>query len=84
MSILIVRRFQRNVHTYYNSMLIITVKEHGSIDRALKALKKKVEKSGQNREIRRRKEFTKPSVKRREEVKAAKHRQSYLTSESNG
>jgi len=84
MSILTARRFQKGAHIYYKSMLIITVKEHGSIDRALKALKKKVEKSGQNRELRRRKEFTKPSVKRRDEIKAAKHKQSYLTASENG
>lgn len=59
-------------------MIIINVKEHGSIDRALKALKRKVEKTGQNREIRKRGEFVKPSVRRREEVRSAKHRQQYL------
>ena len=64
-------------------MLIINVKDHGSIDRALKALKKKVEKIGQTREIRQRREFIKPSVKRREEVKNAKHRQKYLTDSAN-
>jgi small subunit ribosomal protein S21 len=59
-------------------MLIIKVDEHGSIDRALKALKRKVEKTGQNRELRKRKEFVKPSIKRRDEIRKAKHRQSYL------
>jgi small subunit ribosomal protein S21 len=61
-------------------MLIINVSEHGSIDRALKALKRKVEKTGQNREIRRRGEFVKPSVKRRSEIKAAMYRQTYHNS----
>lgn len=64
-------------------MLIVNAKEHGSIDRALKVLKRKVEKTGQNKELRKRKEFTKPSVLRREEIKAAKHRQLYRTAEAN-
>lgn len=62
-------------------MLVINVKEFSNIDRALKALKKKVEKTGQNWELKKRREFTKPSIKRREEIKAAKHRQSYRTSQ---
>ena len=62
-------------------MLVINVKDFSNIDRALKALKKKVEKTGQNREIKSRREFTKPSVRRREEIKAAKHRQEYRTAQ---
>ena len=65
-------------------MLIVNVKEAGSIDRALKVLKRKIEKTGQFRELRDRREFTKPSVERRNEVKAAKHRQSYRTAQENG
>ncbi len=49
-------------------MLIIPVKEGESIDRALKKYKKKFERTKQMRELRSRREFTKPSVKRREEV----------------
>ena len=64
-------------------MLIVNVKEHGSIDRALKVLKRKVEKTGQAKELRKRKEFTKPSILRREEIKADKHKQMYRTSETN-
>jgi small subunit ribosomal protein S21 len=59
-------------------MIIINVKEFGTLDRALKALKKKVEKTGQTKEVRKRREFTKPSVKRRDEVKNAKHRQHWI------
>ena len=57
-------------------MLVINVKEAGSIDRAIKQLKKKVDQTRQLKELRKRREFTKPSVKRREEIKAAAHRQS--------
>ena len=75
------RRFQNCALTYCKIMLIVNAKDHGSIDRALKVLKKKVERTGQNKELRKRKEFTKPSVLRREEVKAAKHRQMYRTAD---
>ena len=84
MSILTVRRFQNCAHTYYKKMLIVNTKDHGSIDRALKVLKRKIEKTGQNKELRKRKEFTKPSILRREEIKAAKHRQMYRNADSNG
>ena len=59
-------------------MLIINVKDHGSLDRALKTLKRKFEQVGTVRELRSRKEFTKPSVKRRAEVLDAKYRQTLV------
>ena len=46
-------------------MLIIEVKEGESIDRALKRYKNKHRKTGVINELRSRKEYTKPSVKRR-------------------
>lgn len=49
-------------------MLIIDVKDGESIDRALKKYKRKFERSGVIKELRRRKHFIKPSVKRRAEV----------------
>lgn len=58
-------------------MLILNVKDHGSLDRALKVLKRKFEQTGTVRELRDRKEFKKPSVKRREEVLDAKYRQTF-------
>ncbi len=48
-------------------MIIIPVKEGESIDRALKKYKRKFEKTGVMREVRDRQQYTKPSVKRREE-----------------
>ena len=57
-------------------MLIVNVKDHGSLDRALKVLKRKFEKTGTIRELRERKEFVKKSVKRRTDVLDAKYRQS--------
>lgn len=43
-------------------MLIIPVKEGENIERALKKYKKKFDKTNQMKELRRRKEFIKPSV----------------------
>ncbi|WP_299206891.1 30S ribosomal protein S21 [Brumimicrobium sp.] len=52
-------------------MLVIPVKEGENIERALKKYKKKFEKTGRMREIRRRKEFIKPSVlMRQQRIKA--------------
>lgn len=48
-------------------MIIIPVKEGENIDRALKKYKRKYEKTGVVREIRARQQYTKPSVKKREE-----------------
>ncbi|RFC54468.1 30S ribosomal protein S21 [Brumimicrobium aurantiacum] len=53
-------------------MLVVPVKEGENIERALKKYKKKFEKTGRMREIRRRKEFIKPSVRERQtRIKAA-------------
>jgi small subunit ribosomal protein S21 len=52
-------------------MIIVPVKEGESIDRALKKLKRKFEKTGVVKELRERQKFTKPSVKRRDSVQRA-------------
>jgi len=54
-------------------MLIIPVKEGESIDRALKRFKRKFDRTKMMRQIRDRKQFTKPSVKRRQQVLKAKY-----------
>ncbi|MBS7274620.1 MAG: 30S ribosomal protein S21 [Bacteroidales bacterium] len=46
-------------------MIIVPVKEGENIERALKKFKRKFEKTGAIRELRARKNFEKPSVKRR-------------------
>jgi len=56
-------------------MLLITVKENESIDKALKRFKKKFERTGVLRELRRRSAFTKPSVARRNEGIRAVYKQ---------
>ncbi len=48
-------------------MIIVPVKEGESIDKALKKLKRKFEKTGVVRELRERQKFTKPSIIKREE-----------------
>lgn len=55
-------------------MLIIEVKDSESIDRALKKYKRKVDKTGMIKELRRRKHFTKPSIDRRAEILRAEYR----------
>ena len=53
-------------------MLIIPVKEGENIERALKKYKKKYDKTGVMKELRRRKEFVKPSILNRQgRIKAA-------------
>jgi small subunit ribosomal protein S21 len=54
-----------------SNMLIIPVKEGESIEKSLKKFKRKVEKTGLVKELRERQKFTKPSVRRREEIKKA-------------
>jgi small subunit ribosomal protein S21 len=56
-------------------MLIIDVRDSESIDKALKKYKRKYERSGVLKELRRRKSFTKPSVERRTEILKAVYKQ---------
>jgi small subunit ribosomal protein S21 len=48
-------------------MIIIPIKEGEHIDRALKKFKRKFEKTGVIKELRNRKQFSKPSVVNREQ-----------------
>lgn len=54
-------------------MLIVPIKENDTIDKALKKFKKKFEKTGVVRELRRRQGFEKPSITRRQQVRKAIH-----------
>ena len=54
-------------------MLIINIKGANSLERALKILKRKVADTKQLQNLRNRKEFEKPSVKRRSEINKAKY-----------
>ncbi|GIV34212.1 MAG: hypothetical protein KatS3mg031_1747 [Chitinophagales bacterium] len=56
-------------------MLIVDVRESESLDKALKKYKKKFEKAGILKELRRRQAYIKPSVRRRNEILRAIYRQ---------
>ena len=56
-------------------MLIIQVKEGEALEKALKKFKKKFEKTGVVKALRDRQKFTKPSVRRREEIIHAAYKQ---------
>ena len=62
-------------------MLIIPVKEGDNIDRALKRFKRKFDRTGTMRQLRKRQQFTKPSVERRQQVLKARYIQSLRDSE---
>lgn len=63
------------MHPISKNMLVVTVKENESIDKALKRFKKKFERTGVLRELRRRSAFMKPSVARRNQVIKAIYKQ---------
>jgi small subunit ribosomal protein S21 len=56
-------------------MIIVPVKEGEPIEKALKKFKKKFEKTGVIKELRERQKFTKPSVKKREQIIKAAYRE---------
>ncbi|MCX6223684.1 MAG: 30S ribosomal protein S21 [Bacteroidales bacterium] len=64
-------------------MIIIPVKEGENIERALKKFKRKFEKTGVVKELRARQAFTKPSIKRRQELLRAAYVQGLQQAEEN-
>jgi small subunit ribosomal protein S21 len=62
-------------------MLIIPVKEGENIERCLKKFKRKFDRTGTMRQLRARKQFVKPSIERRKEVKKAVYIQAKNISE---
>lgn len=62
-------------------MLIIPVKDGESIDKALKKYKRKFDKTGVVKELRRRQQFIKPSVLKRQQLIRAKYKQRLITQE---
>lgn len=63
-------------------MLIIPVKDGENIDRALKRFKRKFDRTKTMRNLRERKQFTKPSVTRRREIQKAAYIQSLRDKEN--
>jgi small subunit ribosomal protein S21 len=64
-------------------MLIIPIKDGENIDRALKRYKRKFDKTGVVRQLRRRQAFIKPSVVRRVQVQKAAYVQGLRDSMEN-
>ena len=56
-------------------MIIVDIKDSESLDRALKKYKRKFERLGILKSLRRRKQFTKPSINRRAEVLKAVYKE---------
>ena len=56
-------------------MLYVSVSDGETIDRALKKYKRKYEKTGVLKQLRRRKQFTKPSIERRSDVLRAVYKE---------
>ena len=65
------------------TMIIVPVKEGENIERALKKFKRKFEKSGVVKELRRRQQFDKPSVLKRLKMEHAIYVQQLRTAEEN-
>lgn len=63
-------------------MLIIPIKEGENIDRALKRFKRKFDKTGTKRSLQSRKQFIKPSVRRRSEIQKAQYIQKLKDAEN--
>lgn len=64
-------------------MIVVNVKENESLDKALKKFKKKFEKTGVLKELRRRQAFEKPSISRRQTIIRAAYRQQQQNQTSN-
>ncbi|WP_457615487.1 30S ribosomal protein S21 [Lutibacter sp.] len=65
-------------------MLIIPVKDGENIDRALKRYKRKFDRTKTMKNLRNRKQFTKPSVSKRAQIIKAKYVQKLRTAEEQG
>jgi small subunit ribosomal protein S21 len=65
-------------------MLIVEVKDGEAIDKALKKYKKKTERTGTIKEMRRRKNFVKPSILRRTDVLKAIYKEETYGNHTNG
>jgi len=67
--------------TKERNMIIVPVKEGENIERALKKFKRKFEKTGVVKELRRRQQFDKPSVLKRLKMEHAIYVQKMRTNE---
>ena len=65
------------------NMIIVQIKDNESVDRALKRFKKKFERTGVLKELRRRTFFQKPSVTKRKQKEKAIYKQETYGTDSN-
>jgi len=63
-------------------MIIVEIKDGESIDRALRRFKKKFERLGILKTVRRRMYYTPPSMQRKEAMKKARRRQRYMDAQA--
>ena len=56
-------------------MLVVQIKEGDNIEKALKKYKKKFEKTGVVKELRERQSFTKPCIRKRQQMIRAAYKQ---------
>lgn len=63
-------------------MIIVQIKDNESVDRALKRFKKKFERTGVLKELRRRTFFQKPSITKRKQREKAVYKQNMYATEN--
>ncbi|MCB2376292.1 MULTISPECIES: 30S ribosomal protein S21 [Hymenobacter] len=63
-------------------MIIVQIKDNESVDRALKRFKKKFERTGVLKELRRRTFFQKPSVTKRKQKEKAVYKQTMYATDN--
>ena len=73
--------YARSVFKTKRQMIIVPVKEGENIEKALKKFKRKFEKTGVVKELRRRQQFDKPSVLKRLKMEHAIYVQQLRTNE---
>ena len=64
-------------------MIVVKIEGKETLERALKTLKRKFDKSGTVKELRKRKTYQKPSEQRREEVRKAIRRDEWIRAHEN-
>lgn len=64
-------------------MIVVKIEGKETIERALKTLKRKFDKQGTVKELRKRKTYQKPSEQRREEVRKAIRRDEWIRTHEN-
>ncbi len=64
-------------------MIVVKIEGKETIERALKTLKRKFDKQGTVKELRKRKTYQKPSERRREEIRKAIRRDEWIRNHEN-